>query len=102
PRLIRAAIDVLTWGGTCVMLGVPPSGAEVSYVVNDMYLDKAILGCRYGASQPVRDIRAYVDLYRAGRLKLDELVTRTYPLEDVERAAHDMEAGELARGVLTL
>ncbi len=102
-KLIRAAVDMLDWGGTCVMLGVPEASAEVSLNVASMYLDKAVLGCRYGSSQPQRDVRRYVELYRAGRLRLDELVTRTYPLDDFSKAVHDLEAGELtARGVLNV
>jgi S-(hydroxymethyl)glutathione dehydrogenase/alcohol dehydrogenase len=100
--LIRAAIEMLDWGGTCVLLGVPAATAEASFLVSGMYLDKAILGCRYGTSQPQRDVPRYVDLYQRGRLLLDELVTRTYPLEDIRKAVHDMEGGELARAVLTL
>jgi S-(hydroxymethyl)glutathione dehydrogenase/alcohol dehydrogenase len=68
--------------------------------MTSLYQDKAILGCRYGSSRPDADIPMLVDLYLAGRLKLDELVTRTYPLEEVERVFEDMEAGALARGVL--
>jgi Zn-dependent alcohol dehydrogenase len=101
--LIRAAIDLLDWGGTCVMLGVPEATAEASFNVASMYLDKAVLGCRYGSSQPQRDVRRYVDLYRQGRLKLDELVSATYPLADMKAAVHDLESGSLAaRAVLTL
>jgi S-(hydroxymethyl)glutathione dehydrogenase/alcohol dehydrogenase len=102
PAVIRTATDILGWGGTCVILGVPEASAEASYLVSSMYLDKGILGCRYGSSRPHTDIPLYVELYRAGRLKLDELITRTYPLHDVHAAVHDMEAGELNRGVLTL
>ena len=43
-----------------------------------------------------------IDLYRAGRLKLDELITRTYELDQFEQALQDLEAGELARGVVVL
>jgi S-(hydroxymethyl)glutathione dehydrogenase/alcohol dehydrogenase len=101
-KLIRAAIDLLDWGGTCVMLGVPEATAEASFNVASMYLDKSVIGCRYGSSQPQRDVRRYVDLYRRGRLKLDELVSASYPLEEMKTAVHDLEAGELAaRGVLT-
>jgi Zn-dependent alcohol dehydrogenase len=100
--LIRAAIDLLDWGGTCVMLGVPEMTAEAAFNVASMYLDKTIMGCRYGASQPAHDIRRYIRLYRRGKLKLDELVSATYPLEDIKRAVHDLESGEIvARGVLT-
>jgi S-(hydroxymethyl)glutathione dehydrogenase/alcohol dehydrogenase len=102
-KLIRAAIDLLDWGGTAVMLGVPGFADEASFNVSSMYLDKGVLGCRYGSSQPQRDIRRYVDLYQQGRLKLDELVSAKYPLGDITKAVHAMEAGELAaRGVLEI
>lgn len=100
-ELIRQAVDLLDRHGQAVLLGVPPAGAEASFVVSSMYLDKSILGCRYGSSRPQRDIALYADLYRNGRLLLDELVTRTYPVEEFERAAADAVAGKVARGVLT-
>jgi S-(hydroxymethyl)glutathione dehydrogenase/alcohol dehydrogenase len=100
--LIRAAIELLDWNGTCIMLGVPGYADEASYNVASMYLDKTIMGCRYGSSRPQEDVRRYVDLYQRGRLKLDELVSRSYPLAEMKTAIHDMEAGEItARGVLT-
>lgn len=101
PALIRQAIDLLDWGGTCVILGVPRLGTEASFEVNGLYHDKTIMGCRYGAGRPHADIPLFVDLYLAGRLRLDELVTRTYPVADVQRTIEDMHHGELARGVLT-
>ena len=102
-KLIRASIDLLDWGGTAVMLGVPGFADEASFNVSSMYLDKGVLGCRYGSSQPQRDIRRYVELYQQGRLKLDELVSAKYPLGDIEKAVHAMESGELAaRGVLQI
>ncbi|MGK5695737.1 Zn-dependent alcohol dehydrogenase [Streptomyces sp. URMC 128] len=99
-ELIRQAIDALDRHGQAVLLGVPPATAEASFRVSSMYLDKSILGCRYGSSRPQRDIALYAGLYRQGRLLLDELVTRTYPVEDFEKAAADAEAGRVARGVL--
>ncbi|MFJ7341349.1 Zn-dependent alcohol dehydrogenase [Streptomyces sp. NPDC101110] len=100
-ELIRQAIDALDRHGQAVLLGVPPATAEASFRVSSMYLDKSILGCRYGSSRPQRDIALYAGLYRQGRLLLDELVTRTYPVEDFEKAAADAEAGRVARAVLT-
>ncbi|MFH0176448.1 Zn-dependent alcohol dehydrogenase [Streptomyces cacaoi] len=100
-ELIRQAIDLLDRHGQAVLLGVPPSTAEASFLVSSMYLDKSILGCRYGSSRPQRDIALYAELYRAGRLLLDELVTDTYPVEDFAKAAADAEAGRVARAVLT-
>ncbi|WP_329337921.1 Zn-dependent alcohol dehydrogenase [Streptomyces sp. NBC_00663] len=100
-ELVRQAIDLLDRHGQAVLLGVPPAGAEASFAVSSLFLDKSILGCRYGASRPQRDIPLYAELYRTGRLLLDELVTQTYPVEEFERAVADAEAGKVARGVLT-
>ncbi|MDQ0831671.1 Zn-dependent alcohol dehydrogenase [Streptomyces sp. B4I13] len=100
-ELIRQAVDLLDRHGQAVLLGVPPATAEASFLVSSMYLDKSILGCRYGSSRPQRDVALYAELYREGRLLLDELVTRTYPVEDFEKAAADAEEGRVARGVLT-
>jgi len=65
-----------------------------------LFLDKTIMGCRYGSSRPQHDIPRYADLYLAGKFKLDELVTRVYPMESIHEVIEDMEAGRLARGVL--
>ncbi|KUN21278.1 Zn-dependent alcohol dehydrogenase [Streptomyces antibioticus] len=100
-ELVRQAVDLLDRHGQAVLLGTPPAGAEASFVVASMFLDKSILGCRYGSSRPQRDIPLYAGLYREGRLLLDELVTQTYPVEEFERAVADAEAGKVARGVLT-
>jgi Zn-dependent alcohol dehydrogenase len=99
--LIREAIDLLDRHGQAILLGVPPAAAEATFQVSSMYLDKSILGCRYGSSRPQRDIALYAELYREGHLLLDELITTTYPIEDFEKATADAGAGRLARGVFT-
>ena len=101
PALIRQSVDMLDWGGTAVVLGVPKLGTEASYVVQSMYNDKTIMGCRYGSARPQFDIPLMVKLYQSGRLKLDELVSATYPLEDFQLALDELHEGKLARGVLT-
>ncbi|HZN14356.1 MAG TPA: Zn-dependent alcohol dehydrogenase [Acidimicrobiales bacterium] len=101
PAVVRRAVDALDWGGTCVVLGVPPPGAEVSIPINHLaYVDRGIIGCRYGSARPHHDVPLMVDLYQRGELLLDELVSRTYPLEDVELAISDLKSGALARGVM--
>ncbi|MET9496689.1 alcohol dehydrogenase catalytic domain-containing protein [Streptomyces sp. NPDC006552] len=100
-ELVRAAIDLLDRHGQAVLLGMPAADAEASFVPAALFLDKSVLGCRYGSSRPQRDIRLYAELYGAGRLLLDELVTRTYGVEEFGQAVADAEAGRIARGVLT-
>ncbi|HVM40397.1 MAG TPA: zinc-binding dehydrogenase, partial [Acidimicrobiia bacterium] len=102
PAVFRDAVAALDWGGQCVILGVPKLGTEASFVVADLYNDKSILGCRYGTSRPRHDIPVIVDLYLAGKIKLDELITKTVPLDDVEGLIDDLSAGRLARGVMTV
>ncbi|GGJ32025.1 hypothetical protein GCM10010121_049010 [Streptomyces brasiliensis] len=55
-ELVRAAVDLLDRHGQAVLFGVPPATAEASFLVSSMYLDKSILGCRYGSSRPQRDV----------------------------------------------
>lgn len=100
PTVIRSAIAALDWGGQCVLLGVPKLGTEASFVVADLYNDRSILGCRYGSSRPRHDVPLIVELYKSGRLKLDELVTKTCSLDDIETLVDDMKSGRLARGVM--
>lgn len=99
-ELARAAVDLLDRHGQAVLLGMERPGAEATFVVADLFLDKSILGCRYGSSRPQRDFALYAELYLAGRLLLDELVSRTYAVEEFGEAVEDLEKGRVARGVL--
>ncbi len=58
------------------------------------------MGTLYGDSQPRFDILNLLKMYGAGKLKLDELVTRTYTLDQVNEAYADMVGGKNIRGVI--
>jgi len=101
--VLRSALDALDWGGTALAIGIPPRGTEVSVDVNALaYVDRTLMGCRYGSARPQHDVALLVDLYLQGRLMLDELVTETKPLEDFKDIVEDMHHGRLARGVLVI
>jgi Zn-dependent alcohol dehydrogenase len=102
PALVRQAIDLLDWGGTCTLVGVAKLGTEASFAISSLYNDKSVLGCRYGTSRPHHDIPLIVQLYLDGRFKLDEMVSRTYPLASIADAIDDLRAGRLNRGVLQI
>ncbi|MBM4268918.1 MAG: Zn-dependent alcohol dehydrogenase [Deltaproteobacteria bacterium] len=99
---IQQAFDSLAPGGTLTIVGVPQLAAKAEFVVNALRLDRAIQGCRYGTARPQNDFPMLADLYLRGRLKIDELITRHYALDDINRAMHDLESGELARGVFDI
>lgn len=102
PALIRTAVDSLDWGGQCILLGVPKLGTEASFVVQTLYNDKSIMGCRYGTVRPHHDIPMYIELYKAGRLMLDELVSARFALDGVDDALAAMHAGTVNRAVLDI
>jgi S-(hydroxymethyl)glutathione dehydrogenase/alcohol dehydrogenase len=98
PELGPAPLSMIRNGGTAV--GV--SGIE-QVVLVDMELfewDKVYINPLYGACRPQRDFPLLMDLYRRKQLRLDEMVTRTYSLDGLEQAFHDMHAGLNAKGVL--
>jgi Zn-dependent alcohol dehydrogenase len=102
PALIRNAIDLLDWGGSCVLLGVPKIGTEASFVINTLYNDKSIMGCRYGSTRPHHDIPMFVQFCLDGRLDLQSMVSQVYDLADINVALDDLHHGKLNRGVLSL
>ena len=57
-------------------------------------------GCLYGSARPRVDFPRFADLYLGGKLKLDELISRRFALEEVNAAFEAMERGEVARGVI--
>ena len=73
--------------------------AKVSLHELAMY-NKAILGCLFGSTGPREHLPAILELYRAGRLPLDGLVTHRYDLADVNQGYADMNAGRIIRGVI--
>jgi len=99
---IGQALEAVGAGGTLTIVGVPKIGSKLEFVVHSLYNNKAILGCRYGAARPRTDFPMLADLYLTGRLKIDELITSRYALDDIGRAIHDLESGTLARGVFQL
>ncbi|HMC52907.1 MAG TPA: zinc-binding dehydrogenase, partial [Acidimicrobiales bacterium] len=101
-RVLASALDVLDWGGTCVAVGVPAQTAQVAVRVTHLtHVDRGLIGSRYGSARPRHDIPVLVGLYLDGRLMLDELVSRSEPLEGFPDVVADMHDGRLARGVLT-
>ncbi len=62
--------------------------------------EKRLIGSVYGSGNPAEDISRLVSLYQEGRLKLRELVTRTYAIDEVNAALDALAGSEGARGVI--
>ena len=101
PESVSQAFDMVHAGGEAIMVGLSPVGSKTAIDTRGLLSEKVLKGCTYGSIRPRVDIPRFIDLYMAGRLKLDELVTRSYPLEEINEAFAAMKAGEVARSVIT-
>lgn len=88
-------------GGMALVLGLAPIGAAFSIEAWRFMREVVITGCTVGSIRPRIDIPRYVDLFMAGKLPLDKLVSAHYTLEQVNEAVKDTLEGKIVRGVIT-
>jgi S-(hydroxymethyl)glutathione dehydrogenase / alcohol dehydrogenase len=101
PKVIVQAFASLARGGKAVVVGAPPFGSEVTLPAFPFSMEeKSILGSYYGSPRFHHDMPRIIDLYMAGRLKLDQLVTKRFKLDEINRSLEALEKGEVARGVI--
>jgi S-(hydroxymethyl)glutathione dehydrogenase/alcohol dehydrogenase len=100
--LVAPAMSLVGKGGTCVVTAVAPvAQTEVSLSLFDLaMMNKDIKGTIFGSCNPRADIPRLLHLYRDGQLKLDELITRTYSLDQINDGYQDMRDGKNIRGVI--
>lgn len=97
----QSAPDLLASGGAVVMVGMTASGVKVDYEpCNLAALNQSILGSRMGQVVLPRDIPWILSMYQQGRLKLDELISGRYALEDINEAIAATKAGISGRNVI--
>ncbi|MEE9277748.1 MAG: Zn-dependent alcohol dehydrogenase [Dehalococcoidia bacterium] len=94
------AFECIRRGGTATIIGMIPEGEMIELKGSSFLNEKKIQGCSMGSNRFRVDMPIYVDFYLQGRLKLDEMITKTGRLEDVNEAFRAMKAGEVARTVL--
>lgn len=83
------------------LVGTAPTGSSTNLPgAVSTRAEKIVRGCSYGSVNPQSAIPLLLDLYRAGKLKLDELITRRYRLDPINEAYADLLSGELARGII--
>lgn len=94
-------VDAIRPGGTAVIVGMAAMTARAPITPYWMALqEKTLKGTLYGSVRPNLDFPWLVDLYLAGRLKLDELISRTYALEQINEGFEAMRSGQVKRGVV--
>lgn len=92
---------MLAAGGAVVVVGLPATGSAVAYDPTQLAsMNQRILGSRMGQTVLARDVPWLIDQHRAGRLKLDELVTGRYPLARINEAISATKTGVARRNVI--
>ena len=92
---------LLARGGAVVMVGMPALGVKSEFDVLALADNsQRILGSKMGSSNIQSDIPKLIELYKQGRLKLDELITARYPLEEINEAIASVKRGEALRNVI--
>ena len=98
--LLAQAVSMTRPGGNVCAVGVPDLGARVTYPFMDLHQNKSLLGIRAGGARPRKDFPMLADLYMRGRLKLDEMISRTAGLDGLQAAFDALKTGAEARTVL--
>lgn len=103
PKHVAEAFAAIRKAGTCVVTGIGDlTEVGLPIAISELTLyQKRLQGAVFGASNPNWDIRRQVQLYQDGALKLDELITRRYSLDEIRQGYQDMHDGRLVRGVIT-
>ena len=103
PETMRAALECCHkgWGRSCI-IGVAEAGAEISTRPFQLVTGRSWEGSAFGGTKGRTQLPEYVDLYMKGELKVDEFVTHTYPLSQINEAFHVMHEGSSIRSVIDM
>ncbi len=102
-RAYQQAWDSLAPGGACVAVGMPAVGQPIvlePFSIIGFGNERRLLGSRYGSARTFDDFPRLVDLYLAGTLRIDELITRRYSPDEANEAFRALAAGENARAII--
>jgi alcohol dehydrogenase (nicotinoprotein) len=101
-EVVTSAFNAIRKGGTVVVTGLADlakNTIELSGAILTLF-EKRIQGSLFGSGDPFHDIPRMVELYQSGDLKLDELITSTYTLDQVNEGYQDLLDGKNIRGVI--
>ena len=96
------AFEAVRKHGTAVIAGISPVGDHA--LIDSVALvrqEKTLKGAYYGASRPSLDFHRMVEMYEAGQIDVDGLITRTYTLDQINEAYEELDRGVVGRGVIT-
>ena len=94
------AYRMLRSGGQATVIGMIPVGTMIEVHGVELLSEKTLTGSNMGSNQFRTDMPRFVDMYLSGRLHLDEMVSKTIGLDEINQGFDDMKAGTVARSVI--
>ena len=94
------AFQMLRPGGTATVIGMIPFGTAIEIQGYELLIERKIQGCVMGSRNFREAIPSYIELYKQGRLKLDELLSAKITLDDVNESFDKLSRGEVMRSVI--
>ncbi|MFA5906351.1 MAG: zinc-binding dehydrogenase [Desulfobacula sp.] len=94
--MISLAYQLTKPDGRTILVGVPKKGDHISIFSLDLHFDKILTGSHGGETDPAKDIPRYGKLYQNGKLKLSDLITDRFSLDEINIAIEKMKTGESA------
>ncbi|MEM9736858.1 MAG: Zn-dependent alcohol dehydrogenase [Pseudomonadota bacterium] len=94
------AFRMLRSSGVATIIGMVPEGQMIEIEAAELIFDKRIQGSNMGSNRFRIDMPRYVDFYLRGQLKLDDMISRRIPLEQINDAFDEMRQGRVARSVV--
>ncbi len=99
--VMRQALECAHKGwGESIIIGVAPAGAEISTRPFQLVTGRSWRGTAFGGARGRTDVPKIVDWYMDGKINIDDLITHTMPLEDINKGFDLMHAGESIRSVV--
>ena len=101
-EVMRTALECTHKGwGESIIIGVAPAGAEIATRPFQLVTGRTWKGTAFGGARGRTDVPKIVDWYMDGKINIDDLITHTMPLDDINNAFDLMHAGESIRSVVT-
>jgi Zn-dependent alcohol dehydrogenase len=99
-QAVNQAFALIRPGGMVIVVGLPEADATASLPIHNLISERHVVGSPMGSTRLSVDVPRLVELYQQGKLKLDQLITRRYPLAQINEAIESMERGEALRNVI--
>ncbi|MBW2345894.1 MAG: zinc-binding dehydrogenase, partial [Deltaproteobacteria bacterium] len=101
-RVIEQAYELTHPDGKTILVGVPSKGDKATIYTLPLHFKKVLTGSHGGSAEPHIEIPRLINLWRAGKLKLDGLITHEFGLDEINEAIQMMRSGEAGRVLVVM